>query len=150
MAAKGELTPRRKAFVKAYCGEARGNATLAARLAGFKHPKQAGAELLEQPVVQAAIARRPLRPDIADPDEVRAQVSAILRDPKATNKERLKAAEVLAKVLPGLAVAIKTEVSGPDGGPMKVAQVEGLTDEQLEQEIRRVRAIIEAGESPSG
>lgn len=49
------LTPKRQAFVEAYTGPAQGNATEAARLAGYAKPKQEGHRLLTNADVQRAI-----------------------------------------------------------------------------------------------
>lgn len=60
-----KLTPKMQAFVEAYAGPAQGNATEAARLAGYKGSantlKSVGAENLAKPAIAsalAAIARR--------------------------------------------------------------------------------------------
>ncbi|MFW5921219.1 MAG: terminase small subunit [Polyangiales bacterium] len=50
-----KLTPKRQAFVEAYTGEAQGNATEAARRAGYSRPKQQGSRLLTFVDVQQAI-----------------------------------------------------------------------------------------------
>lgn len=55
-----DLTPRRHLFALAYVGEAKGNATNAARMAGYKGGsydalKQTASELMRQPSVRGAI-----------------------------------------------------------------------------------------------
>lgn len=50
-----KLTARQRKFVDAYLGEARGNATKAARLAGYAHPMQQGTETRHTPAVAAVI-----------------------------------------------------------------------------------------------
>lgn len=58
----GKLTPKQLAFIDAYMGEARGNATEAARIAGYKGNGRAlqvmGAQNLSKPIIAAAIAER--------------------------------------------------------------------------------------------
>lgn len=49
------MTPQRVAFVAAYIGEARGNASEAARIAGYKHPGQEGHRLLKNDEIASAI-----------------------------------------------------------------------------------------------
>lgn len=50
-----KLTTKQKMFVDAYVGEARGNATKAASIAGYAIPKQQGSENLAKPVIAEAI-----------------------------------------------------------------------------------------------
>lgn len=50
------LTTKQLTFVAAYVGEARGNATKAARLAGYAKPGQEGHRLLKNADIQAAVA----------------------------------------------------------------------------------------------
>lgn len=52
------MTFRQKRFVEAFLGEARGNAAEAARLAGYKSPKQQGYRLRRDPAVAALIQER--------------------------------------------------------------------------------------------
>lgn len=52
------LTPRRRAFVNYYCGAARFNGTEAARLAGYKVPRQEASRLLSNADVRAVLEER--------------------------------------------------------------------------------------------
>jgi hypothetical protein len=52
------LTPRQERFVAAYTGEAMGNKTEAARIAGFAEPSVEAQHLLDRPQVVQAIAAR--------------------------------------------------------------------------------------------
>lgn len=52
------LRGRRRMFVDLYLGECRGNATEAARRAGYRFPGQEGCRLLREPAVRAAIEGR--------------------------------------------------------------------------------------------
>lgn len=49
------LSAKQATFVSAYIGEAKGNATEAARIAGYKHPGQQGHDLLKKLEIKAAI-----------------------------------------------------------------------------------------------
>ncbi len=51
-----ELTLKERRFVECYLGEARGCASLAARMAGYKNDHPTGSRLLRKPTVRAAIA----------------------------------------------------------------------------------------------
>ena len=55
MADEKRLTPKQEAFVAAYLGGAHGNATGAARAAGYKKPEGSGHENLQKPEVRARI-----------------------------------------------------------------------------------------------
>lgn len=50
------LNPQQEVFVSAYVGEARRNATEAARIAGYKQPNMAGPRLMGNDGIRAAIA----------------------------------------------------------------------------------------------
>ncbi|MCR4375479.1 MAG: terminase small subunit [Acidobacteria bacterium] len=100
------LTQREFAFVTAFLGPARGNATEAAALAGYARTRKAqgeeGYRLLKKPHIQRAIvARRTIveRKAIADADEVDTTVTRILRSPAETTRDRLRAAGELNKVM---------------------------------------------------
>lgn len=62
MGAVKKLTPKQTRFVEAYCGVAAGNATEAARLAGYKGNNETlqtvGSENLRKPLVAEAIAAK--------------------------------------------------------------------------------------------
>ena len=51
------MTGRQRAFVAAYLGEARYNATAAARMAGYRWPNKVGPVLLHHPRVGPIIER---------------------------------------------------------------------------------------------
>lgn len=50
-----QLTLKQERFVAAYLGEAKGNATEAARIAGYKHPHVAGSQTLANPRIAARV-----------------------------------------------------------------------------------------------
>jgi phage terminase small subunit len=92
---------KRKAFIRAYLGDAHGNATEAAKIAGYseKTAGQIGFKLLKHPEVQRALSRVVQRVD-SSTERCIANVSAIAnRDaPKASALDILKANELLLKV----------------------------------------------------
>lgn len=106
---KDGLTAKMLLFCQAYLGQANGNQSEAARIAGYGAPSVAGSKLMHQPAVKAWMQKYGtpvVRPDIAGPDEVRATLTSILRDENAGTANRLKAALILTKVLPTLAVPV--------------------------------------------
>ena len=56
--AKPKLTDKQRLFVEFYMGQARWNATEAARLAGYSDPEVSGWENKQKPAIQKAISRR--------------------------------------------------------------------------------------------
>lgn len=92
---------KRKAFIRAYFGDAHGNATKAAELAGYSPhtAKQQGSRLLSHVDVQRALQRHAQKDD-ASTVRCIANVSAIANHApqKLTGSEILKANELLLKV----------------------------------------------------
>ncbi len=54
-AQRKSLTTRQELFIGSYLGPARGNATEAARIAGYSKPRQSGSENLSNPVIAARV-----------------------------------------------------------------------------------------------
>lgn len=69
-----DLTYKQRLFVSAYLGEANGNATEAARIAGYGTPRQSGARALSNVVIRAAIDAK-LDKAAMSADEVLARLS---------------------------------------------------------------------------
>lgn len=69
-----ELTYKQRLFVTNYLGEANGNATEAARMAGYRHPNVAGARLLAKVSIRARIEAR-LDEAALTADEILARLS---------------------------------------------------------------------------
>jgi phage terminase small subunit len=111
------LTEKQRRFVEAYTGEAHGNATESARLAGYAGNDvtlgQVGAENLKKPQIAAAIqaALEPIRKAAIMTRERRQELlskfaegddpTALADDPEAPFipvKDRIKAIEVLGKM----------------------------------------------------
>lgn len=135
------LTRKQQLFVEAYCGEARGNATEAARLAGYKGTAmtlgQVGAENLRKPQIAEAIEQRDRdNPSIPDADEIRGFWGESMRDTELPWRDRHAASESLAKS--SAMFVRRVEQSGPDGGAIPLSAVvakqedfEGMDDEEL-------------------
>lgn len=67
--AESTLTTKQEAFVAAYLGAAHGNATEAARMAGYKNPGQQGHALLKKHEISARVAKH-VETAIASADDV--------------------------------------------------------------------------------
>lgn len=81
-AALEPLTEKRRRFVLAYVGEAAGNATEAARIAGYGKPAEEGCRLLKNAQVRAALsalAAPAEKRSIASTEEIHERLTAILR-----------------------------------------------------------------------
>lgn len=86
------MTPKRRAFVNAYLGDAKGNGTKAAISAGYseKTAGQAASQLLKRPEVRAAIGLRLKKADIAT-DKVLERLGRIVHSEPA----EVKAADIV-------------------------------------------------------
>ena len=112
------LTPKRRAFVLAYVRT--GNATEAAREAGYAHPHSQGPRLLGFVGETVGLLEAPAEDaKIASVDELREFWTSVARgDEPAAMKERLKATELLGKSQG--AFIDRREVSGPQGAPVVI------------------------------
>jgi len=91
------LTPKQQSFIDEYL--ACGNATEAARRAGYKHPNKQGPENLVKLGGFIDEQAKEIRgATIADMLEINAFWTSIMRNEDAELKERLKASELRAKV----------------------------------------------------
>lgn len=119
------MTPKQQAFVEHYA--ACGNATEAARLAGYKHPRQAGAENLSKHVTQDAlkvVAEKVSSARIATAQERQEFWTAVMRGEfgdEAEMKDRLKASEHLGKAQQDF--IDRKELTGKDGAPLTAPDV---------------------------
>lgn len=96
-----ELTEKQRRFVEAYTGEAQGNATRAATLAGYTHPTTQGPRMLENVGVASAIEAA--RKDVTDAaiatrEERQRFLTGMIRATEIEPKDRIKACEVLGKM----------------------------------------------------
>lgn len=92
---------KRKAFVRFYLGEAQGNATRAAIMAGYsqKTARQQASDLLTRPDIQKAIQKYTTKVDISTERSLeRVGIIADAKAEKITAREILKANELLLKV----------------------------------------------------
>ena len=102
---RNRLTPKQAAFVDAYVGRAKGNATEAARIAGYQGNENTlsstGWETLRNPAVADAVEQRraELAKDTLTPERILALWTAIATDPDASNRDRLVALRDAAKAL---------------------------------------------------
>lgn len=110
---KKKLTAKQSTFIDAYLGEAKMNATQAARIAGYKHPEAQGAENLRKlrPWIDKAMNERHTEA-IATQKEIQEFFTAVVRgevkeevvsnngkilEVPASTKDRLKAAECMGR-----------------------------------------------------
>lgn len=105
--ALASLPPKRRAFVEAFCGAANGNATEAARMAGYKSPDPEGSRLLGNARVADAIAEireKVSARAISTAEERQAWLSDVVkglvddRDGPASLRDRMKALELLCRM----------------------------------------------------
>lgn len=74
--AESKLTTKQELFVAAYLGDAHGNATEAARMAGYRQPKQQGHRLLTNVDIAARVAEKVENADISA-DRVLAELASV-------------------------------------------------------------------------
>lgn len=95
------MTPKQKLFCEYYCGKHFGNGYQAAIAAGYS-PKYAkdSKKILENAGVKKYIdelQHKDTQKRIATVDEVKAFFTEIMSDPEQATKDRIRAAELLAK-----------------------------------------------------
>lgn len=115
MSEKNELTARQKRFVDAY----EGNATAAARVAGFKNPNVYADDLMKNPRVIAAIQEREKERRskiIATRDERLKHLTEIMRDLTQKTTDRLRAIEIMCRAEGDFIE--RQEITGKDGLPL--------------------------------
>lgn len=99
----GGISPRQEAFVAAYLGPALGNATEAARIAGYKQPQVQGPRLLHKVAIAARVGAK-VAAIAMSPDEILRELRSIATlqwersiDPKAAMQGKVRALELLGK-----------------------------------------------------
>lgn len=124
------LSERERRFVEAFMGKAAGNATQAAKLAGYSKKTAAsiGSRLLRKVKIQRALQQRVDADPAAATREQRQQFwTAVMNGTtpfkKASLKDRLKASELLGKSQADF--IDKHEHGGPGGAPIAVRVVFG-------------------------
>ncbi len=91
-----DLTPKQQRFVEYYDG----NATAAARKAGYRQPRQVGTRNMSNVVILAAIKSRESRKrkdTIATREDRQEFWSKVMKDKKEGMSERLRASDLLGK-----------------------------------------------------
>lgn len=96
------MNPRQKLFCEYYCGKHFGNAYQAAVAAGYseKYAAASSRKILENVGVQAYInelQRKPTQKRIATIEDIKAFWTEVMDDKSRATKDRLRAAELLAK-----------------------------------------------------
>jgi phage terminase small subunit len=115
------LSAKQTLFVAAYLGNARGNATAAARSAGYKQPRISGQENLLKPAIRAQIDAE-LQARAMSEYEVLAELAEVARvewHVLARARElgsKVRALELLGKY--HKLWADRVEIAGKDGGPL--------------------------------
>ena len=112
------LRERQRRFCEAFVANG-GNATEAARSAGYKHPDPQGSEVLGSLRVQAAIERLRMEATsaaIMTRQERQAFWTLVARSKDEDMKDRLKASELLGKSQGDF--INRTEITGANGGPV--------------------------------
>lgn len=95
-----KLNERQRRFVESYCGPAMGNATEAARQAGYKFPDVQGARLLGHVSVKAAIlelSEKVRSAAILTVEQCKELLSRIAQDPAVEPKDQISAIDKLLK-----------------------------------------------------
>lgn len=123
-----DLNERQRRFVEAYMGRAEGNATEAARMAGYGENSDdgylavQGSRLIGNDKIREAIAARVVNdPLVADREELQRFFTLVMRGEEGEGvqmKDRLKAAELLGKTRAEF--KDKVEHTGDGGGPVRI------------------------------
>lgn len=125
-----ELTEKQRKFVEAYMGAAAGNATEAARLAGYKGNNetlaQVGAENIRKPyIAQELRARANKDPLIATREDRQRFWTEVMESGGVEMKDRLRASEILGKSQADFVDRIESVNYNID--------LSGLSDEEIQE-----------------
>lgn len=97
------LTLMQRLYVEAYVGEAKGNATEAARIAGYASPENSARDNAGKPKIMQAVheALEEIRKDhdVLTPEEIHAFWRRVVYDDSVEMKDRLKAASDAARAM---------------------------------------------------
>lgn len=139
------LTLKQKLFIEAYVGRARGNATEAARIAGYRGDEgtlaQVGHENLRKPEIRAAMEARVQR-SAMEADEVLSELSKIARMDATSSSalsSKVRALEILAKIHGMMSDKLNVNLDRASLNRELDTLIEQLTD----------HALAERGISPS-
>lgn len=143
---KKEITEKQRRFANAYMGEAAGNATEAARLAGYGGSESAlgkiGFDNLRNPKITKIIEELSRNdPLVATREERQRFWSAAMRGKEADGTEaenirwqdRIKASELLGKSQADFVE--RKEVTGKNGGPIELSE---MSDEELRERAKEI------------
>ena len=109
------LSIKQQRFIEAFDG----NATAAARTAGYKHPDRIGSRLMLNAEIKRAILSREAAQNgdlIATRAERQKFWTNVMRDPGMKPADRLRASELLAKSEGDF--LDRHELTGPEGAPL--------------------------------
>jgi phage terminase small subunit len=143
---KRSLTGKQKLFVDAYIGEARFNATKAARIAGYADPPQSGWENKQNLDIRARIDELLEANTLSATEILRELTDVAMRglheyieitrydkdgNPVAAKMDARAKMEAL-KLLGQNKIMFteKRELSGPDGGPIPIQSIEVVLDDE--------------------
>lgn len=143
------LPEKRRKFIEAYLGTANGNATEAARIAGYASPTVEGSRLLTFADVRQEVDRRIAGdPLIKSREQVLRWISEKM-DNAEDERNAVKCAEMMAKVHGSFVQ--KIEHSGPGGSPIELAaeQADGVrrifADEKAREYVLKAVGVLSAG-----
>ena len=131
------LSPKQRTFCEAYASNG-GNATAAARDAGYQHPGSQGAETLKKLSVRQALEKlreATTKSAIMTREERQQMWSEIARDRAEMTKDRLKAAELLGRSQADFIERVQVE------GEIKFR---ALPDDELDAELAALAARVGA------
>lgn len=136
---RAALTEKQRRFVERYL--VHGNATRAAKSAGYRNPHVAGSTVAKHSAVAAAIAAgqsKTTARNVMERDEALALVAGIARDKRTPSSVRI-AAVARASRMQGWDAPEKLEHGGPGRGPIQVQSVPA-TREQAVDALRLAKA----------
>lgn len=143
MAGKKGLSAKQKAFCLAYVGEAKGNATEAARVARYAIPSQSGYENLIKPEVLEYIRELTeamhRESGALTPEEIHYHWANIARDGGVGVMQRLAALRDAARAQGMFVIEVR--------GKLTLRAESEMSDEELDEELERLEEI--ADDDPS-
>lgn len=132
------MTDQQRLFVNAYLGEARGNATQAARIAGYAEPNKAGWRIKNEPDVKNELERR-LADSAMSANEVLFRLSNLAH---ATMADAFDRQEVGNSYLPTLNFQTMFD-SGLINAVRKIKKVEFGTEIQLQDTVAALKLLMQ-------
>jgi len=134
-----EFTAKQWAFINAMVGEAAGNGSEAARIAGYAAPRQEASRLLTNAAIREAVSELfEHSPLIASRNERLAALSEIVRDKQEQTFARIKAMEVMASMQGDLKlkVDLKQQINVKDERDELKAMIDDIASKQEPTEER--------------